>query len=54
MPMFSWILCIIGRTGIKSHAYLDTNLWKLLQQKDYRCSLAEFIVENINKYRHSQ
>ena len=27
-------------------AYIDPNLWSLLQQKDYRRRLAEFIVEN--------
>ena len=28
------------------YAYVDTNLWNLLQQKHYRRLLAEFIVEN--------
>lgn len=29
-----------------SYAYVDSCLWELLQQKDYRRRMAEFIVEN--------
>lgn len=39
-PSAAWL-----RNNVE-YAYLDTNMWHMLQQKDYRRRMTEFIVEN--------